>query len=87
MTGQQTYRWDAQPGPIGPGWFGMVARYTAPLAGIPSGAGGAGGTAFVRGVYGPREPTRKKKRAAPAPNYHREAAETLALLLLTRSNE
>lgn len=82
MTTQQTYRWDAQPGPIGPGWFAMVARYTAALAGLPGG-GGAGGLAFVRGVYGPREPARKRKRATPKPPAHRQDSELLALLLLT----
>jgi hypothetical protein len=86
MTEQQTYRWDAQPGPIGPGWFTMVARYTAPLAGLPGG-GGAGGLAFVRGVYGPREPARKRKRAPQAPDYRRQDAETLALLLLTEHDQ
>ena len=86
MTTQQTYRWDAQPGPIGPGWFSMVARYTAPLAGLPS-SGGSGGLAFVRGVYGPMEPARKKKRPAPAPDYRRQDAETLALLLLPEHDQ
>lgn len=86
MTTQQTYRWDTQPGPVGPGWFAMVARYTAPLAGLPGG-GGSGKLTFVRGVYGPREPPRKKRRPRAAPAPYRQDAELLALLLLTRSNE
>lgn len=85
MTTQQTYRWDAQPGPIGPGWFAMVARYTAPLTGLPGGGGG-GGLAFVRGVYGPREPPRKRKRPTPKPTTHRQDSELLALLLLTEQD-